>query len=70
MIEHVGPDAISAAHEIVLNPNHEDHAAMVRFASEQVLGRARQAVQLSTEDGKPLVQIFLPDNGRDSGNTE
>jgi hypothetical protein len=57
MIEHVGPDAISAAHEIVLNPNHEDHAAMVRFASEQVLGRARQAVELTGEDGKAIEVI-------------
>lgn len=62
------PEVLDAAIEVAKDNTHPDFKILAPFLIKQDMGNPKQAVEMSGRDGEPLgplVQIYLPNNGRD-----
>ena len=60
------PEVIDAMFVVASDPNHDDFGATSRALLDHAIGKAPASLELTGQDGGPMVHVYLPDNGRDA----
>jgi len=69
MVMNVASPAIRQLQTDIENPDPNVRMRAIDMALAYSISKPKQELEVSSADGKPLVQIFLPDNGRDNSTT-